>query len=78
MLWSTKDMKFVQHKDGSCDIKFSWKERINLFIRGKIIFKPTNFKHFSNNMFKMLMDWQENFDEETKKLNTESREIDTE
>ena len=40
-------MKFVQHKDGSCDLKFSFRERINLLIRGKVIFTPTNFKHFS-------------------------------
>tara|TARA_E500000318_G_scaffold7883_2_gene7258 strand:- start:3224 stop:3439 length:216 start_codon:yes stop_codon:yes gene_type:complete len=71
-------MKFVQHKDGSCDLKFSFRERINLLIRGKVIFTPTNFKHFSNNFMKMLMDWHNNFDEETKKLTTESQTVDTE
>jgi|TARA_R110000787_G_C13207889_1_gene424810 hypothetical protein len=70
-------MKFIQYKDGSCDLKFSFKERITLFIRGKIIFTPTALKYFGNNLMKILVDFQNNFDEDLKRKMSESNEIDT-
>ena len=58
-------MKFIQYKDGSCDIKFSWKERFILFKKGKLHFSDENLKHFGNNLVKMVMDWQLNFNKKT-------------
>jgi hypothetical protein len=57
-------MKFKQYKNGSCDIEFSWKERIILFRKGKLHLSDENLKHFGNNLVKMVMDWQLNFKED--------------
>ena len=68
-------MKFIQYKDGSCDLKFSFKERITLFISGKIIFTPTALKYFGNNLMKILVDFQNNFDEDLKRKMSEYDEL---
>lgn len=57
-------MIFKQHNDGSCDIEFSWKERITLFRKGKIHLSDESFKHFGNHLIKMIMDWNAKFKEE--------------
>ena len=57
-------MIFKQFKDGSCDIEFSWKERIILFKKGKLHFSDENLKHFGNNLVKMVMEWQLKFNED--------------
>jgi hypothetical protein len=57
-------MKFNQHENGSCDIEFSWKERITLFRKGKLHLSDENLKHFGNNLIKMVMDWQMKFKKE--------------
>ena len=51
-------MKFKQYDNGSCDIEFSWKERIVLFRKGKLHLSDENLKHFGNNLVKMVADWQ--------------------
>jgi len=55
-------MKFKQYENVSCDIEFSWKERLTLFRRGKLHLSDENFKHFGNHLVKMVMDWQLKFD----------------
>jgi hypothetical protein len=57
-------MKFVQHNDGSCDIQFSWKERLILFRKGKLYLSDENLKHFGNYLVKMVVDWQVKFKED--------------
>jgi hypothetical protein len=57
-------MIFKQFKDGSCDIEFSWKERWILMKKGKLTLSDENFKHFGNNLIKMVADWQINFNKE--------------
>ena len=57
-------MKFKQYDNGSCDIEFSWKERITLFRKGKLHFSDENLKHFGNILVKMVMDWQTKFNED--------------
>jgi hypothetical protein len=57
-------MKFKQYEDGSCDIEFSWKERILLFKRGKLHLSDENLKHFGNNLVKIVADWQLKFKED--------------
>jgi hypothetical protein len=57
-------MKFKQYKDGSCDIEFSWKERIILFRKGKLHLSDEYLRHFGNNLMKIIADWQINFKEE--------------
>ena len=57
-------MKFKQNNDGSCDIEFSWKERLILFRKGKIHLSDEYLKHFGNNLVKIVMDWQLKFKED--------------
>ena len=57
-------MKFKQYNNGSCDIEFSWKERIALFRKGKLHLSDENLRHVGNNLIKMVMDWQIKFNEE--------------
>jgi len=59
-------MKFKQFDNGSCDIEFSWKERFILFKKGKLHFSDSDFKHFSTNLFKMLVMWQSKFNDDIK------------
>ena len=58
-------MKFKQYDNGSCDIEFSWKERIILFKRGKLHLSDENLRHFGNNLVKMVADWQLKFNKDT-------------
>jgi hypothetical protein len=63
-------MNFKQYKDGSCDIEFSWKERLTLFRKGKIHLSDENLRHFGNNLIRMVVDWQVNFKDEIKNKQT--------
>jgi hypothetical protein len=63
-------MKFKQYKDGSCDIEFSWKERLILFRKGKLHLSDEALKHFGNTLVGIIMDWQLNFKEEIKNKTT--------
>jgi hypothetical protein len=72
-------MKFKQYKNGSCDIEFSWKERIILFKRGKLHLSDENLKHFGNHLVKIVSDWNVKFKEEVINKQTFSNtKIDTE
>jgi hypothetical protein len=66
-------MKFKQYENGSCDIEFSWKERVTLFRKGKLHLTDENLKHFGNNLVKMVMDWQIKFNEKTNNLQTDEK-----
>jgi len=65
-------MKFKQYEDGSCDIEFSWKERLTLLKKGKLYLSDENLRHFGNNLIKMVMDWQFKFKEDVANKNTYS------
>jgi len=66
-------MKFKQYENGSCDMEFTWKERITLFRKGKLHFSDENLKHFGNHLVKIVMDWQLKFNEETSNLQTDEK-----
>lgn len=57
-------MKFKQYEDGSCDIEFTWKERLILFRKGKLNLSDEYLRHFGNNLVKIVMDWQLKFKKE--------------
>ncbi len=57
-------MIFKQYEDGSCDIIFSKKERLKLFLNGKLHLSDENLRHFGNNLIKIVADWQLKFKEE--------------
>jgi len=63
-------MKFKQYKNGSCDIEFSLKERWIILKKGKVHLSDENLRHFGNNLVKMVMDWQLNFNEEVQNKTT--------
>ena len=58
-------MIFKQHNDGSCDIEFSWKERLILFRKGKLHLSDEALRHFGNCLFRIVHDWQTHFKKET-------------
>jgi hypothetical protein len=70
-------MKFKQYKNGSCDIEFSWKERLTLFKNGRLHLSDENLKHFGNNLVKIVMEWQLKFNEKTQNIVTHSNEVDS-
>ena len=57
-------MKFKQHENGSCDIEFSWKERLILLRKGKLHLSDESLKHFGNTLVKMVADWQIKFNKD--------------
>jgi len=63
-------MKFKQYKNGSCDIEFSWKERLTLLRKGKLHLSDEALRHFGNRLVQMVADWNLNFNEELKNKNT--------
>jgi hypothetical protein len=63
-------MKFIQHNNGSCDIVFSWKERITLFRKGKLHLSDEHLRHFGNNLVRIVSDWNMNFNDKLKKIQT--------
>ena len=54
-------MKFKQYENGSCDIEFSWKERLLLFKKGKLHLSDEHLRHFGNSLVKIVADWQIKF-----------------
>jgi len=63
-------MKVIQKKDGSGEMIFTFKERLFILLKGKVIFSDESLRHFGNALMKMVIDWQHNFSENTKNLNT--------
>jgi hypothetical protein len=63
-------MKFKQYDNGSCDIEFSWKERVRLFRKGKLHLSDENLRHFGNNLIKIVVDWNNKFNEDLKNKQT--------
>jgi hypothetical protein len=63
-------MKFKQYENGSCDIKFSWKERWIILTKGKIHLSDINLRHFGNNLIKIVADWNIKFNDKIKNLET--------
>ena len=57
-------MIFKQYEDGSCDIEFSWKERLLLFRKGKLHLSDESLRHFGNHLVKMVVDWNAKFNKE--------------
>lgn len=63
-------MIFDQKEDGSCDIVFSEKEIEIILKHKKLCLTPEFLKHFSNNLIKIVIEFNKKFDENTKNLST--------
>lgn len=65
-------MIFKQYEDGSCDIVFSFKEKLLILRKGKIHLSDEALRHFGNTLVKMVADWNLKFNEDIKNLETKS------
>lgn len=63
-------MIFMQYPDGSCDIKFSWKERLILFRKGKLHLSDEAVRHFGNNLMRIVAELNAKLNEKTSNLET--------
>ena len=63
-------MKFKQYENGSCDIEFSWKERLILLKKGKLHLSDDYLRHFGNLLIKMVADWNLKFKEDVANKST--------
>jgi hypothetical protein len=59
-------MKFKQYQNGSCDIEFSWKERLILFTKGKLHLSDEGLRHFGNTLVAIVSEWNVQFNEDVK------------
>ena len=68
-------MRFKQYdKDGSCDIEFTYGERLRIFFKGKIYLNSSSFKHVVNNMARIIFGWQRKFDKKTNLVTSRNNE----
>jgi hypothetical protein len=63
-------MIFRQYKNGSCDIVFSFKEKLIILRKGKIHLSDEALRHFGNTLVKMVADWNLKFNDDIKNLQT--------
>ena len=63
-------MKFIQKEDGSCDIIFEDHEVKIIQEKKKLHLPALTLKHFGNVIAKIVMDWNFNFNDEIKNLET--------
>jgi hypothetical protein len=69
-------MKIIQNKDGSGEIVFSWKEIWILVKKRKLSLTAESLKHLSNNLVKIAIEFNENFNREQKEQMTFSNKVD--
>jgi len=70
-------MQIRQYKDGSAEIIFTEQEKKVIMEKGIIKFTPEGLRHFGNNLVKIVSDFYNNMDEETKNKLTHSGDIET-
>lgn len=70
-------MKFIQYKNGSCDLKFSFREKIIILLKGKLFFSEEALKHFGNNLVHMVMEFNKKIKPELNKKMTDTNEVKT-
>lgn len=63
-------MNFVQKKDGSCTLHFS-EEEIKIIQKNKSIhFTAEGLRHFGNVLMKIIIEFNNNFDDDIAKIST--------
>ena len=70
-------MLIKQFKDGSANIIFTEDEKKIIKEKGILQFTPEGLRHFGNNLVKLVVDWNSNFNEDVKSLDTKSGDIET-
>ena len=70
------NMDFKQKKDGSCTLNFNEEEIKIIQNKKSIYFTAEGLRHFGNTLIRMVMEFNNNFDEKIKNLETkENQEI---
>ena len=68
----------IKFKANDNQVIFSWKERIVLFLKGKLILGDEAVRHMGNHLMKMHIDWLKTQPESIKSMQTtEETEIKT-
>ena len=62
-------------KDGTAEIIFSWKEIWTLIKKRKLQFTAESFKHLINNFIKIIMEFNENFEDNLQRKTTHSNHV---
>lgn len=70
-------MKFLQHKDGSCDITFTGVEIDVINKNKKLHLTSTSIRHFGNNLMNIVVELNHLLPEKDKFIPTVSNEIET-
>jgi hypothetical protein len=70
-------MKFLQKKDGSCDIVFT-DEEVDILVKYKKLQLPkSSTKDFINNVAKIIFELNDNLDDKTKNLQSNDSFVST-
>lgn len=68
-------MKIIQKHDGSGEIVFSWKEIWILIKKRKLTLTAEGLKHLTNNLAKIVFEFNAGFDPEVQKTVTFSNKV---
>jgi len=61
-------MDFRQKKDGSCTLHFNDKEIEIIKNKKSLYFTPEVLRHFGNALMRMVIEFNDNFDDKTKNI----------
>ena len=64
-------------KDGSAEIIFTEQEKNIINERGHLKLTPEGLRHFGNNLVKIVADFQINFNQEVRNLETKEQDVET-
>tara|TARA_R100000329_G_scaffold119587_1_gene98573 strand:- start:363 stop:581 length:219 start_codon:yes stop_codon:yes gene_type:complete len=64
-------------KDGSAEIIFTEQEKKIINERGLLKLTPEGLRHFGNNLVKIVADFQINFKQEVRNLETKEQDVET-
>lgn len=71
-------MKIIQNeKDGSAEIRFSWKEIFIIIRKRKLVFTAEGLRDFGNNLVRIVSEWNANFNDKIKARHTQTDEIES-
>ena len=65
-------MEFRQKKDGSCTLHFNENEVKIINEKKSLYFTPYVLRHFGNALMRMVMEFNENFDDKTKNMESDN------
>ena len=70
-------MEIRQYEDGSADIIFNDQEKKIVNERGYMKLSPEGLRHFGNHLVKIVADFQINFKQDVRNMETKGQDIET-